>query len=341
MATTTKRTTKARKTKDEVQQEFLGIQRDVAAAAEENTPADRQRELQRAAETQEAVHEVDAATLVHRLSSLGVDVARDLSELTAKLVSEHNLLASLKDAVALERHSLSQLHQIDIVTTSLEQLLLDHEAKRQTFEAERQQAMTAWEAEKAIHARDVRDYEEALKKQRQREREEYEYQKTQERKRDEDAYTQKTAQLERQLLEKRATREHEWQEREGRLATAEQELERLRKDSQEFSAKLDAAVAKAVADAMGTAQKQHQHELVLTKKEMEAEKRVAELSIHGLDAALVRQQAELAMLQRKLDDASRQVQDIALKAIEGASGSQALQHVNKIAMEQARKLPQA
>lgn len=36
----------------------------------------------------------------------------------------------------------------------------------------------------------------------------------------------------------------------------------------------------------------------------------------------------------------RQVQDIALKAIEGASGSRALAHVNQIAMEQAKVRPQ-
>jgi hypothetical protein len=39
-------------------------------------------------------------------------------------------------------------------------------------------------------------------------------------------------------------------------------------------------------------------------------------------------------------DAKQQVQDIALKAIEGASGSKALSHVNQIAMEQAKNRPQ-
>lgn len=36
----------------------------------------------------------------------------------------------------------------------------------------------------------------------------------------------------------------------------------------------------------------------------------------------------------------RQVQDIALKAIEGASDSRALAHVNQIAIEQAKGRPQ-
>jgi hypothetical protein len=34
------------------------------------------------------------------------------------------------------------------------------------------------------------------------------------------------------------------------------------------------------------------------------------------------------------------VQDIAVKAIEGASGARALSHINQIAMEQAKNRPQ-
>jgi hypothetical protein len=38
--------------------------------------------------------------------------------------------------------------------------------------------------------------------------------------------------------------------------------------------------------------------------------------------------------------ATQQVQDIAVKAIEGASGARALSHINQIAMEQAKNRPQ-
>jgi colicin import membrane protein len=44
----------------------------------------------------------------------------------------------------------------------------------------------------------------------------------------------------------------------------------------------------------------------------------------------------LEKLQTQLEEAKKQVQDIAVKAIEGASGAQALSHINKIAMEQAK-----
>jgi hypothetical protein len=52
------------------------------------------------------------------------------------------------------------------------------------------------------------------------------------------------------------------------------------------------------------------------------------------------QQAQIAALEKQLADAKQQVQDIAVKAIEGASGSKALSHINQIAMEQAKNRPQ-
>jgi hypothetical protein len=54
---------------------------------------------------------------------------------------------------------------------------------------------------------------------------------------------------------------------------------------------------------------------------------------------MAQQTAQIASLQKQLDEAKRQVQEIAVKAVEGASGARALAHVNQIAMEQAKNRP--
>jgi hypothetical protein len=48
------------------------------------------------------------------------------------------------------------------------------------------------------------------------------------------------------------------------------------------------------------------------------------------------QTAQVAPLQKQLDQAKQRVQEIALQAIEGAPGAKALAHINQIAMEQAK-----
>jgi uncharacterized protein involved in exopolysaccharide biosynthesis len=77
------------------------------------------------------------------------------------------------------------------------------------------------------------------------------------------------------------------------------------------------------------------------KKESEAEKRPAELQIKTLEDTLARQVAQMAAPQKQLDEAKQQVQEIAVKAIEGAPGAKVLAHINQIAMEQAKhRMPQ-
>lgn len=49
-----------------------------------------------------------------------------------------------------------------------------------------------------------------------------------------------------------------------------------------------------------------------------------------------RQAAQIAALEKQLDSAKQQVQEIAVRAIDGASGAKALSHINQIAMEQAK-----
>jgi len=77
------------------------------------------------------------------------------------------------------------------------------------------------------------------------------------------------------------------------------------------------------------------------KKDAEAEKRFGELRVKTLEENVAHQQAQIAALEKQLADAKQQVQDIAVKAIEGASGARALSHINQIAMEQAKNRPQS
>ena len=55
-------------------------------------------------------------------------------------------------------------------------------------------------------------------------------------------------------------------------------------------------------------------------------------------ALAAKQAAQIDGLTKKLEEANTQVQAIAVKAIEGASNSRALNTINEIAMEQAKNL---
>lgn len=73
-------------------------------------------------------------------------------------------------------------------------------------------------------------------------------------------------------------------------------------------------------------------------KEVEGEKNVLTTRISFLENTIAKQNEEFVSLKRELDQATRQVQSIAEKAIESSSGKQTLKAINEIAMQQAGKL---
>jgi len=124
------------------------------------------------------------------------------------------------------------------------------------------------------------------------------------------------------------------------LKEREEELARLRKEAQEFPARLQKEAQVAAEQARRETEARFEQQTLVLRKDAEAEKRISELQVKTLEEVVSRQQGQIAALERQLADAKQQVQDIAVKAIEGASGAKALSHINQIAMEQAKNRPQ-
>jgi hypothetical protein len=333
-------TTRPRKTREELQQEMKQIELDVTEQREQRAaPTEAQREHEAAVVRQASEVSVDA--LAQHITGLGLEVSRALSSVSEKLTQEAEKLAAVREAVAIETRHLQELHQLDVAASSLAVLVAEHQEKRAAFAVEVEGKRGEWLEEQAAHARELKDYEESLKKQRTRERDEYEYQKTLERKKDQDTYEQHKLVLERAQKAKQEALDQQWAAREAVLKAAEAELATLRKDAAAFPARLQKELAEQKAHLEQELAAKHEHTIFALQKESEAERRVADIRITQLNQILDRQNSELALLQAKMEASNQKVQDIALKAIEGASGTQALMHVNKIAMEQAKKQAQA
>jgi len=332
---------RARRAKAEVQQEFDQIQEQVEAARESADAKAEEAARRRDAEVRQAVETVTVEAVVQRISGLGLDIGRALSDVSGKLTEETQLLASAREAVALERKELERLHKIDVAATALDQMVQDYAHEKQRLEAEIAAQRAAWEEESARGERERKELEENLKKQRQREIEDYEYKKVLERKKAQDKYDEDVRLTEKKNAEKQETLEKSWKQREAALKEQEEELARLRKDSEGFPARLQKEAAAASEQARRETEARLQQEALGLRKDAESEKRLAELRIKTLEEAGARQQTQIAALEKQLADAKQQVQDIAVKAIEGASGARALSHINQIAMEQAKNRPQS
>ncbi|MDQ2839744.1 MAG: hypothetical protein M3Y72_01620 [Acidobacteriota bacterium] len=343
MATKTTKTvppSRNQRSKAQVQQEFGAIREEAETAREAASPKSVEIEQRRAAEVRQSVESVSVDSVAQRISALNGEVSRTLLELSEKLTTEVDLLARVRDAIELERQDLERLHKIDIAATSLDQLIQDYSRERERLGTEIETRRAEWEQEARTAERERKEAEEALRKQRQRENEDYEYRKQLDRKKAEDRYDEEAHLLAKKNEERQAELERTWAQRELSLAEKEEELTRLRQQVEELPQRIAAEKQTALAEATQQVTARYEQQILVLQKDAEAERKVATLQVAGQQETLKRQTEQIAVLEKAVEEAKRQVQDIALKAIEGASGSRALAHVNQIAMEQAKGRPQ-
>ena len=327
---------RARRSKADVQQEFLKIREEVAATREGRNAKVEEAATLREAEVRRAVDDLSVEGVAQTISALSVQISKSLADLSDNLIAEVQRLMTIREAVALESEGLQRLHKIDIAATALDQLVQEYDSKKQALEVEASAARAAWDAQEQARGRAEREYDENLKKQRQRETEEYEYKKTLDRKKVQDKHEEEMRTLEKRNREKQETLEKAWQEREGAITEHEEEYTRLRQEVGSFSSRLQAEIERAKSEAIQQTEQRFEQQVLLMTKEREADRRLSDLQIKTLEESVARQTAQMVALQKQLDEAKQQVQDIAVKAIEGASGARALAHVNQIAMEQAK-----
>jgi colicin import membrane protein len=329
-------TARPRRSKADVQQEFLKIRDEVAASREGRNAKMEEAATLREAEIRRTVDGVSVEGVAQSISVLSVQISKALAEVSDDLIAEVQRLASVREAVTLERAELDRLHKIDVAATALDQLVQDYDSKKHALEAEMSNQRVEWDAEVKARERADKEYDESARKQRQRETDEYEYKKTVERKKVQDKYDEEMRALEKKNREKQEGLEKSWQERETGLREREEELVRLRQEVGGFPSRLQAETERARSEAIHQTEQRFEQQVLLTTKEREGERRLSDLQIKSLEESVARQAVQIAALQTQVDEAKQQVQDIAVKAIEGASGARALAHMNQLAMEQAK-----
>lgn len=292
------------------------------------------------------------STIDHIIATLSVlrpGFGDAVSELSAKLLSEASKLAELRRDVEKEIQRLESLHGLQVTDGTLEQLIQEYTEKSTAFEAEAGQRQEAfeqemaekrktWQKEQAQHARFIKERDDTTKKAEQREAAEYKYDLELQRKLDNDQYDQQQAQLQKALEDFEEAKKKELDERDMQVIHQEMEWGDLERAVKQFPKELETAVKKAKEEGTKLARRPTKMKADLRAKEAEGERRVSELKIQSLEDSIKKQLQQLNNLSKQLDAAVKQAQDLAVKAIEGASNVSSLQAVREIALEQAKNI---
>ena len=233
------------------------------------------------------------------LSRLKLSLNQTIAQLTERLTEEAERLALIRKAIVVAEKDLAETQQIKVRAGMLERMIALQKEKEEAFEKEMKGARESWELEQ-------KEYDERTRRERGREEDAYRYEQDLTKKRYSDAREEENRVIER---EKNADKEAR--------AQMMKELEDLRKRVAQTPAELEKAVKDAVG--MSLAQAKHEAEIAtrLAKQEYDGEIRVREFTIDQLETTVKNQSVDIGRLRTQLDEAMKQVKDIAVAVIEG------------------------
>jgi len=181
-----------------------------------------------------------------------------------------------------------------------------------------------WKNEKTQYEAMMKDFNDAEKKKREREKEEFKYQFERDKQLTLEQFEHDKAKLEREIQLKREEMEADLSEREKAVATAEAELQQLREQVERAPGELQNAVAEAVKATTERLERDGRTDVELLQKEFAGERNVLNSRIESLQETVQKQAEQIAKFSQQLEHSYRQVQDIAVKAIEGPSTSRSV-----------------
>lgn len=275
-------------------------------------------------------------SIIKGIADLKLDLSKTLTDLSDKLLQESNKLQEIQDAISVQTKNLEEIYDVKITAGTLDILIKTYEEKKKIFEEEITFKKSAWQKEQEEYEKSNKERDANLKKERDRETEEYNYKLTAVRKKDKDTYEEEKVFLKKDLKQEKERQEKELAEREAHMLAQEKEFTELKDKSVNFPVELEKAIEKSRIEAVALTEMRAKQKADLLAKEVEGDKRVYELRIKTLEDIAVNQNMQIDSLAKQLNSATTQVQNIAVKAIEGASGIKALSAVNEIALEQAK-----
>jgi uncharacterized coiled-coil protein SlyX len=281
------------------------------------------------------------------LAKLQLGFGAAVSELSEKLTTEAAQLAEIREQVAVEISDLQTLHNLEVGDDTFEELLTSYETSTKAFGEEltrRQEAHElavqtqnkAWQKEIEQHEFTVKENGELARKNSHREAQEYKYNLDLERKLDREQHEQQQLSLERELAEAKEAYEKATALRELGIEEREKTFHEAKDKVAAFAQERETAVKKAKEEGKGIATYQAKIKSDLYAKDVESQKRFYEGRIESLENNIANQGERLDSLSKQLEAALKQVQDLAVKAIEGSANATSYQTLKEITLEQAK-----
>jgi len=338
----------ATNTKQEMLDAYQAVLKQLEAQREVELKPEKRLEEKKAKEVTQVAESLSSEGIAKEVSTLKIETGKMLAQISDRLEEEINKFKTVQSAITLKEKELQELYEIEKSALTLASLIESQAQKREAFEsemAEKKEALTREieflrserERAKKEYEDETKERDTAEKKRREREKDEYDYAFKREQKIAKDKFEDEKGKLEREVQIKREEMERDLQEREKMIASQENELAELRKRAAVFQKEVETAVGKAIKETTDRLNLESKNREELLKKEFAGEKNVLTTRIESLEKLAKEQGEQIARLGLQLEKAYQQVQDIAVKTIEGASSAKSLANLQQWVADQMKK----
>ncbi|MBW4448836.1 MAG: hypothetical protein KME38_18735 [Spirirestis rafaelensis WJT71-NPBG6] len=284
---------------------------------------------------------------IESLAKIQLGFGSAASELSEQLTNQAFKLAEVRQAIDKEVEELKQLHNLEVSEDILDTLVKSYEDNAKAYQEEFSQRYeelsqeileerNTWVKEQEEYKATTKERNENIHKTRQREAAEYKYDLELQRKLDTDEYEQRQKGLYKELEDLQQEVNKQWSEKEKEISEREKQFEEAKAKVEAFPKEKEAAIKKATEEGKGIAHYQAKIKADLYAKDVEGQKRFYEQRLQSLEQTISNQDYRIQNLAKQLESALKQVQDLAVKAIEGSANVNSYQAIKEIALEQAK-----
>lgn len=268
--------------------------------------------------------------ILKNITVLGPQVQKGLIELSTLLTEKVGELNDVRSAIELAKAELKEVHDIEVVATSLENLLAEYKDKESAIEESIAELNKKYADLEASLKKNYADRAAELEATRRKEQAEFDYNLQQARLREKTDYNRKQEDLARSNALQQEALERGWAERDRALNAQEKEVADLRAKVAEFPEILKKELAANSSQIHNATKKDLTNEFALKEKDHLSKIALLEAKVAQADTDKAAMARTITELQAKLETAMKQNSEIATKALESASGTLAMTKMKEV-----------
>lgn len=257
----------------------------------------------------------DSSSVLRNIATLKESTLKQIDLLSEEISNKFDVFETLKKSIEMEQNHLKEIYDIQDSAHTLSALIMAQSEEKKKCEDQIIILRQTWKDEKEALERDFKEAKEKAERDRKREDEEYKYKIAMERKKEQDDYAQRKLILEQEL----SNIQEEIKKREQAITEKEKFYKDLEQKVSEFDKKLEMVVKNAQQTLMAELQLKYDFETKLKEKETEGTINILKEKISTLMEKAEDQEKRIGVLSVKSEMATKQVQEIAVKALEVSS----------------------